>query len=318
LSTVQLAKIQLTAIARARISLKTKAFIIISILFCSYSQAANNKTEDHTWLKVDNFEQSNPVKDWVKLDLDNNTDPFIPNPQVTIVETESDTNNKYLLKKPAPEGVVGNRKAITVKKLPKQVEVGETYTFYTRINVESFPNNHSFGLSNLSIPEITKQNYNAFEPMIRVTDKKESNAYKNDGTLQVLKGYKTYDEIWPPNYNQDSSLKDNYSKDNPKKTAEPLKTNVWYELWYVVNNDTVENGGQTYDLYIKGGEFTLQQQVYKNATFRMRREQALKYFITICNTGSKAKPYGNGGLRYDDIYMSKGRVTNTPNMNNEF
>jgi hypothetical protein len=294
--------------------LSTTVILFVTVFTLGFYSHGNSgdKSSEHTWLKVDDFEQSDPVKNWVKLDLENNTDPFIPSPQVTIIQTESETDNKYLLKKPAPEGVIGNRKAITVKKLPKQVEVGETYTFYTRINVESFPNNHSFGLSNLSIPEITKQNYNAFEPMIRITDKKESNAYKNDGTLQVLKGYKTYDKIWAASSQEKNSLKKCSNKGNSNKTAEPLKTNVWYELWYVVNNDTVKNSGQSYDLYIKGGEFTSQHQVYKNATFRMRREQALGYFITISNTGSKKKPYGNGGLRYDDIYMSKGTVISTP------
>ena len=280
-------------------------FTILSAV--GFYSHAEDQLSKNTWIKVDNFEQSHSINDWIKLDLDNNTSPFIPSPQVTIVETESDVNNKYLLKKPAPEGVIGNRKAITIKKLPTQVEVGETYTFYTRINVEYFPNNHSFGLSNLSISEITKQNYNAFEPMIRVTDKKESNGHKNSGALQVLKGYKTYADIAGPTLAQ----KEQNSK-TPNAKAKPLKTNTWYELWYVINNHTVKNGGQTYDLYIKGGEFTAQQKVYKNATFRMRREQPLSYFMTITNTGSKKKPYGNGGLRYDDIYMSKGVVTSTP------
>ena len=81
---------------------------------------------------------------------------------------------------------------------------------------------------------------------------------------------------------------------------------------YVVNNDTVENGGQTYDIYIKGGEFSNQQAVYENAKFRMKRTLPLTHFITIANTGPAKAPYGNGGLRYDDIYMVKGRVITTP------
>jgi len=32
----------------------------------------------------------------------------------------------------------------------------------------------------------------------------------------------------------------------------------------------------------------------------------------ISNTGSKKQPYGNGGVRYDDIYMSPGTVLTTP------
>ena len=44
----------------------------------------------------------------------------------------------------------------------------------------------------------------------------------------------------------------------------------------------------------------------------MKREQALTHFMAICNTGPKNKPYGNGGVKYDDIYMSKGLELSSP------
>ena len=163
--------------------------------FCAHSEESASLSTNTQWLIVDDFEQSMPLSNWLLMDTDNNTQPFINHPQVTEVRLESQTNNHYLIKKPAAEGIVGNRKAMSITKLPITVEVGETFTFYTRIKVEYFPNNHSFGLSNLSAQQIEKQNYNAFEPMIRVTDKLESNGFKNDGTLMVMGDNKSYHKI---------------------------------------------------------------------------------------------------------------------------
>ena len=57
-----------------------------------------------------------------------------------------------------------------------------------RINVAAFPNNHAFGLSNLTPELINKHAYDAFEPTLRVTDKTESNGLVNDGALMVKTG----------------------------------------------------------------------------------------------------------------------------------
>lgn len=272
----------------------TKISLLFTIFFTSnvFSHQGNH------WLLVDNFESPASINNWVNADVQNETQPFVENPQVTIIESESEHNNKYLLRKPAAEGVVGNRKALSILPLPVSVNVGETYTFYTRVNVEYFPNNHSFGLSNLSTEEIKKENYNGFEPMIRITDKKESDGSKNDGSLMVLSGaHKKYKSIINP---------------VTGKIAEPLNEGQWYDIWYVVNNSPLKDGGQSYDLYVKGGEFKTQKKVFTNANFRMKREQALTHFMAICNTGSKKKPYGNGGVKYDDIYMSRGIELSSP------
>lgn len=240
------------------------------------------------WLLVDNFE-SGDISSWTKRDTKNQTSPKIENPQVTEIRQE-ELGNHFLIKKPAAEGVVGNRKALSFTKLPDEVGVGDTYTFYTRVNVEYFPNNHVFGLSNLDPEGIAKHDYNAFEPSLRITDKAESNGLKNDGTLMVKVG-KGYDKI------------QNFAE---QRSAKPLEQDVWYEVWYVVNNAKLADGGQRYDVYVRGGEFAEQTLVYRDADFRMKRELPLKYFLTNCNTGPIDKPYGNGGIRYDDIYMVKG------------
>ena len=280
------------------------------------------------WLVIDTF-NTKTLTGWQLADTQNNTIPFIENAQITEIRSfDSDlaadsvsasasdsvatsnsiknttataptpvlgVNNGYLLKKPAPDGVVGNRKALSFKALPKPVPVGETYTFYTRIRVERFPNNHAFGLSNMHPADIIKHGYNAFEPTLRVTDKAESNGFKNNGSLMV----KIDSE---DKYRQYANVKNI----NTNKDAKPLQEGAWYSIWYVVNNATVKNGGQVYSVYVKGGEFSSQSLVYENANFRMKRELPLIYFLANCNTGPLKQPYGNGGLAYDDIYMSEG------------
>ena len=178
------------------------------------------------------------------------------------------------------------------------MRVGATYTFYLRLNVAAFPNNHVFGLSDMGPEGIAKNDYNALVFSLRIMDRYDSNiAYKNDGTLLVRKD-EWYDRIYNPRTNT---------------YASPMQTNIWYHVWIVVNNQLKASGGQTYDVYTQGGdEFPEQQKVYSRADFRMQREQALIYFFATCNTGPQDKPYGNGGLRYDDLYMASGRVLEKP------
>ncbi|MDO6487352.1 hypothetical protein Q4503_06540 [Colwellia sp. 6_MG-2023] len=257
---------------------------------CSVSQ------ENSPWLLIDNFEQQT-LSGWQNADTQNNTKPYVAKPQITEIRLDNDTvkNNHYLIKKPAKDGVIGNRKALSIKTLPEPVPVGDTYTFYTRIQLESFPNNHAFGISNLTPAQVKDAGYNAFEPTLRVTDKFESNGFKNDGTLMV--------KIDSDNKYRQYSKVQNFREG---RSANPMQTNTWYQIWYVVNNSRTEQGGQSYDVYLQGGEFTKQTLVYKDAAFRMKRELALISFVANTNTGSHKKPYGNGGLAYDDLYMSKG------------
>lgn len=167
-----------------------------------------------------------------------------------------------------------------------------------RLNVEAFPNNHVFGLTSLGPQGIIDKAYNALEPSLRITDRFDPNInYKNDGTLLVRKD-DWYDRI----YNEKT-----------QRPASPMETNTWYEVWMVVNNQKKAEGGQVYDVYIRGGsEFPTQQKVYSKADFRMKREVPIIYFSATCNTGSKEQPYGNGGLRYDDLYMTSGVELGSP------
>lgn len=261
---------------------------------CSPSLSSEDKSP---WILVDNFERAQAPENWTHIDAQNETDPFIPNPQIAKRSKEGGADNHYLLRKAAADSVVGNRKAISFHPLPEPIPVGETYTLFTRINVESFPNNHSYGLSNIVAVDIAAQGYDAFEPMIRITDKAESDGSKNDGTLMVLSGYKTYSKI----QNAETG-----------EAANPLEPSTWYDVWAVINNAPVKQGGQSYDVYIQGGEFSSQQLAYPGGVFRMKREAPLTAFMAISNTGSKKSPYGNGGVRYDDIFIAPGTVLTTP------
>ncbi|MBT8068507.1 MAG: hypothetical protein KJO09_14790 [Gammaproteobacteria bacterium] len=264
---------------------------------CASRVTADAGGSSSLWLLIDDFESEDPLRDWTNIDIQNETDPHVPDPQVTDIRGDVETGNRYMLRKPAADGVVGNRKAIGFTPLPNPVPVGDTYTFYTRVNVEYFPNNHSFGLSNISAGAIPRSGYDSFEPMVRITDKLESDGYKNDGTLMVLVANKAYHRIIDPATGE---------------PAKPLEPGQWFELWYVVNNATREAGGQRYDLYLRGGEFATQQRVFEGAEFRMQRTLPLLYFMAISNTGPHEAPYGNGGVRYDDIYMAPGRTLSSP------
>lgn len=271
--------------------------VILACVACSQQGPSDSGDRESDWLLVDDFEAGNDLQGWSNVDVENNTDPFVPNPQVSVVRMDSTIESQYMLRKPAADGVVGNRKAIGFKALPVPIPVGASFTLYTRVNVEYFPNNHSFGLSNLSAEEIPEHNYDALEPTIRITDKAESDGQKNDGTLMVLSGYKSYSKIIDP---------------ATGAAANPMEPGTWYEIWCVVNNAPVDAGGQRYDLYMRGGEFGEQQQVFAGAVFRMQRALPLTYFMAISNTGPHDAPYGNGGVRFDDIYMANGVKLTSP------
>ncbi len=250
---------------------------------------------DSNWVLVDDFERPGAMTAWARLDVDNQTDPFISDPQIS--EIKSANGNRFMLRKPAADGVVGNRKAIGRRDLPRPIEVGEVATLYLGFNVERFPNNHAFGLTNQTATAIKELGYDAFEPMFRITDKAESDGTKNDGTLMVLTGEKTYSKIINPATGE---------------SAKPLEPGLWYEMWGVINNAASEDDGQTYDLYLRGGEFAEVTQVFTGAKFRIGRGEPLTGFVAISNTGPKRAPYGNGGVRYDDIYLASGTVLTTP------
>ena len=82
--------------------------------------------------------------------------------------------------------------------------------------------------------------------------------------------------------------------------------------WYTVNNAPRDQGVQRYDLYARGVELATQQRVFEDAGFRIQRESPRRSFMVICNTGPHRAPYGNGRIRYDDIFMAPGSDLTMP------
>jgi len=247
---------------------------MLAVSACSPQNTHNASHDSTNWEIIDDFESDAPLHDWTMIDTFNQTQPKIENPQVTEVREDPNIDNRYLIKKPAADGVLGNRKALTFKKLPVAIDVGETYTFYARVNVQAFPNNHVLGLSNLDPQGIIENDYNSL--------RKDS----------------WYERI---------------INEETQSYASPMQTNTWYEIWTVVNNSKLADGGQKYDVYIRGGdEFPSQQKVYTGADFRMKRELPITYIYATCNGGPIDTPYGNGGVRYDDFYMAAGTVLSAP------
>jgi len=114
------------------ISIKQIALLCCMIVLsaCTSQNTHDTSHESADWTKIDDFESEAPLNDWTMIDTLNQTQPKIDNPQLTQVRKETNIDNRYLIKKPAIDGVLGNRKALTFKKLPVAIGVGETYTFY--------------------------------------------------------------------------------------------------------------------------------------------------------------------------------------------
>ena len=101
-----------------------KRILITSILHCFIAMGC---TPSHVspWILVDDFETDIKLEDWTHIDVQNETKPFVPDPQIAEVHLDDKTGNHYFLKKPAADGIIGNRKALGFKSLPQDIAVGE-------------------------------------------------------------------------------------------------------------------------------------------------------------------------------------------------
>ena len=97
-----------------------KKILMLGGLSLCVSVAAN---ESNQWLVIDSFELEAQFSRWQLADTRNDTEPFVANPQVTVRQQEAD-GNFFLLKKPAADGVVGNRKALSYVVLPQSMPLG--------------------------------------------------------------------------------------------------------------------------------------------------------------------------------------------------
>lgn len=82
---------------------KIKARLILTALICcavaACSLASQNAVvaadQSSSWMLVDDFESGSSLKGWTNIDLQNETKPFIPNPQIAEVRAEAGVSNHY-------------------------------------------------------------------------------------------------------------------------------------------------------------------------------------------------------------------------------
>jgi len=94
-------------IPRALIAVVVALFLCVA---CANESTISIDGTQSLWILIDDFESG--LEHWTKIDAENNTNPHVPNPQVSEIRSENTTGNHYMLRKPAAEDVVGSRKAI--------------------------------------------------------------------------------------------------------------------------------------------------------------------------------------------------------------
>ncbi len=72
---------------------------------CTYQSETDTGGVQTRWLMVDNFEAAQTLQGWTNIDVQNDTDPFVPNPQISDIRIEAETGNQFMLRKPAADGV---------------------------------------------------------------------------------------------------------------------------------------------------------------------------------------------------------------------
>ena len=91
------------------------------------------------------------------------------------------------------------------------------------------------------------------------------------------------------------------------EVSEPIDTNTWYEIWYVINH-----GENSYRMYIRGGpefpgdEPTLVYPINEgdpDGVYRAPTFDDLKYLAFLTSTGSDDNPGGLNPSYVDDIYI---------------
>jgi len=80
---------------------------ILVVSACAHQNTNDASYEAADWKKIDDFESHAPLNDWTMIDTFNQTQPKIDNPQITEIREEANIDNRYLIKKPAADGVLG-------------------------------------------------------------------------------------------------------------------------------------------------------------------------------------------------------------------
>ena len=66
-------------------------FLVVSMCAaCTNQSAVALDGESSGWLLVDDFETTPTLQGWTNIDVQNDTDPFVPNPQISIFRSSQE------------------------------------------------------------------------------------------------------------------------------------------------------------------------------------------------------------------------------------
>lgn len=240
----------------------TSRIIPILAAVCIYSTGFGN------WLLVDNFE--NGLDQWVRTDpLQDCVDPSdgACDGVRLVIDDFGLPGNMIGSFQAAAEGQTANFISVNAVPLPQFITADqEALTLYVRFAIASFRMDVNFGLVG---PEASgvEAVYGAFESQVRVT-------VSNGGILDV----RDFDRFTPV-------------------TTSPLEDMTWYEVWMVHDNQDL-----SWDLYIRGGEFSEQTLLKEGILYRASLGE-MRAFAIFMGTGSTENPNGNSAFFIDDIYL---------------
>lgn len=199
------------------------------------------------------------------------------------------------------ESLVANSRSVTAVDLPEEIPAGSVATFYMRIAVERLEISTHFGLTQNTEPT------NDSAPGV-------THNYGDLGTttaIQLASG------------NEYIMVYDGWWKASTEDDSKQFETETWYELWYLIQNNTLADGGGLFDLYVRGGPYEeithivnpylAQVAVDAGITgwqFRNNIGEALKRFLVVTPVGNPAADYsGTGAIYFDDMWMNVGEMT---------
>ncbi len=125
-----------------------------------------------------------------------------------------------------------------------------------------------------------------------------------------LMGYGSYSVLGRYEINGIMDIRD--SGDYIDLVTEALGTNVYYQVWFVIDHFT-----NTFSQYIQGGtEFAVPTLVYTGATYRNLTTDNLEHLLFITSAGTIDEAKGKDDLYFDDFYIDlDGMNLTTPSSN---
>lgn len=262
------------------------------------------------WIRLTDFEEYPLTEDedeiaefgWIFQDFDFNGFPQCVDGSrdctgvrdIVMAPFEGGLGKSILIRGSNPDEVdPSNARSVTVFEMAEEIPLGGTATVYMRFAAGSRQVSFHWGLTGRSYPggPSNAENFNYTD--LAVTSQV---AFEERETLSI------YDGWWT-----ESTL-------DPEKV---LDTEIWYELWYHITNETQALGGGYFDVYIRGGAWeevthlaNPHQAAYDDWLFRDNADLPLNKILWIVNSGNpNVGPIRSGAMYFDDFYIKLGEFS---------